>query len=218
MITLSPNNVSHVLCLGAHADDIEIGCGGTILSWLRENPQLHVTWVVWSSTPDRVREAQLSAEAFLGSCAERSIEICQFRDAYFPANWSAIKRSFEELANRVTPQVVLTHRLEDRHQDHRIVSELTWNTFRNHLILEYEIPKYEGDLGQPNCYLPISADDAQLKTDYLMSFFASQRSKDWFTPSTFEAMLRLRGLECRSPSGLAEAFTCRKLQLGIASF
>jgi len=211
MQPLQVSQLNSVLCLGAHADDIEIGCGGTLLKWLATRPDLQVTWIVWSAATERRQEAERSAEQFLSGTAHRAVSIENFRDAYFPSDWAAIKQRFGELAATCRPDVVFTHRLEDRHQDHRVLAELTWNTFRDHLILEYEIPKFEGDLGQPNFYVPISQEIANRKVALLHEFFPTQSSKDWFSESTFQALHRIRGLECRSPSGFAEAFSARKL-------
>lgn len=208
---LQVSQLNSVLCLGAHADDIEIGCGGTLLKWLAARPDLQVTWVVWSAVTERRQEAERSAEQFLSGAAQRQISIENFRDAYFPADWAAIKQRFGEIAATCQPDVIFTHRLADRHQDHRVLAELTWNAFRDHLILEYEIPKFEGDLGQPNFYVPISQEIADRKVALLHEFFPTQSSKDWFSESTFQALHRIRGLECRSASGLAEAFSARKL-------
>lgn len=203
----------HVLCLGAHADDIEIGCGGTLLHLLQTHPDVHVSWVVLSAEGPRRTEAQRSADSFLRQAGSREIHIADFTDCFFPAQWQAIKHRFAQWSADWSPDLVLTHRLEDRHQDHRVVAELTWNAFRNHTVLEYEIPKYEGDLGTPNLYVPLAAAICQDKLDRLMAAFPSQADKYWFAPETFWALLRLRGLECRSSSHLAEGFTARKLQL-----
>lgn len=200
-----------VLCLGAHADDIEIGCGATLLQWIEQHPQLRVTWVVWSAAGARAAEAADSARSFLAGVRQHEVFVEEFRDAYFPAQWQAIKQRLSIIADQVQPDVVLTHRLEDRHQDHRVIAELTWNAFRNHLLLEYEIPKFEGDLTTPNFYVPVSAKLVARKAELLNQHFASQAVKDWFSDSTFAALMRLRGLECRSPSGYAEAFHARKL-------
>ena len=203
-----------VLCLGAHADDIEIGCGASLLDWFERHPNLHVTWVVWSAAGERRAEARKSAEAYLEPLLREhraKILIENFRDAYFPADWADIKQRMAQLATECQPDLVLTHRLEDRHQDHRVLAELTWNAFRDQVVLEYEIPKFEGDLGQPNLYVPVSTTSGQRKVELLHEFFITQTSKDWFTDSTFHALMRLRGLECRAPSGLAEAFYARKL-------
>lgn len=202
-----------VLCLGAHGDDIEIGCAGTLLRWMREFDRVEVGWAVFSASGSRGEEARASAEDLLRPAASTEIVLGDFHDAHLPADFARAKAFAAELRQRIDPDVVLTHRLDDRHQDHRLVAELTWQHWRDHLILEYEVPKYEGDLGQVNTYLPVSRDDATLKTRHLARHFGSQRSKDWFDDETFLALMRLRGLECRSPSGLAEAFLARKTVL-----
>lgn len=201
-----------ILCLGSHSDDIEIGCGGTILRWLSINPNLEVVWVVFSSNKERAREARKSAELFLGKAKRKEIIVNDFRDGFFPFDGPKIKEFFEGL-KRVSPDLILTHSRKDAHQDHRQIAELTWNTFRNHLILEYEIPKYDGDLGQPSVFVPLESEMCNRKVDYLMEAFESQRTKRWFQKDTFFALLRLRGMECNAPSGYAEAFYCRKLVL-----
>lgn len=202
-----------VLCLGAHCDDIEIGCGGTILRLIQDYPQLAVHWVVFSSNPQRATEARKSAEIFLKHAGGQSIVIKEFRNGYFPAVSTEIKDYFEELKSAIQPDVILTHCRHDLHQDHRTLSELTWNTFRNHLILEYEIPKYDGDLGTPNLYMPLTENQWRSKIDTLMACFPSQHDKHWFEPQTFAALMRLRGIESNAPSGYAEAFYCRKASL-----
>ncbi len=202
-----------VLCLGAHSDDIEIGCGGTLLRWLQERRAVEVQWAVFCAGGERGTEARRSAEHLLAGATESDIALGSFPDAHLPTQLEAVKAFAGSLAARFRPDVVLTHRLEDRHQDHRTVAEVTWQTWRNHLIFEYEIPKYEGDLGQPNVYVPLDTAVASAKVDHLLTHFGSQRSKDWFTPSTFEALMRLRGIECRAPAGVAEAFHARKVVL-----
>jgi LmbE family N-acetylglucosaminyl deacetylase len=201
-----------ILCLGAHSDDIEIGCGGTILRLLSENPNTEVVWVVFSSNLEREREARNSAELFLAQAKRKEVIVKDFRDGFFPFDGPKIKEFFEGL-KRVSPDLVLTHNRKDAHQDHRQIAELTWNTFRNHLVLEYEIPKYDGDMGQPNVFVPLESDAYNRKVDYLMEAFGSQRAKSWFQRDTFFALMRLRGMECNSPSGYAEAFFGRKLVL-----
>jgi LmbE family N-acetylglucosaminyl deacetylase len=201
-----------ILCLGSHSDDIEIGCGGTVLRLLSGNPNLEVVWVVFSSNKEREREARKSAELFLAQAKQKEIIVNDFRDGFFPFDGPKIKEFFEGL-KKVSPDLILTHNRKDAHQDHRQIAELTWNTFRNHLILEYEIPKYDGDLGQPSVFVPLESDVCNRKVDYLMEAFESQRTKCWFQKDTFFALLRLRGMECNAPSGYAEAFYCRKLVL-----
>ncbi|MGH8658847.1 MAG: PIG-L deacetylase family protein [Gammaproteobacteria bacterium] len=207
----SEAKIREVLCLGAHADDIEIGCGGTILYLAEKYPRTNVRWIVFSATKDRQKEAQQSAARFLESVRLRDIIVHEFKDGFFPYTGDKIKEVFEELKNGPSPDVIFTHTSGDRHQDHRLVSELTWNTFRDHLILEYEIPKYDGDIGSPNVFVHLSKRLCTLKIDCLMAYFATQTNKHWFTRETFEAILRLRGIESRAPENFAEAFYCRKL-------
>jgi len=199
-----------VLCLGAHSDDIEIGCGGALLTLRAERPDTRIRWVVWSAAANRGKEARRGAARFLGTAAREAVRLHTFRDGFFPAQFEGIKEAFEALARDFSPDLVLTHARDDRHQDHRVVSDLTWNTFRNQLVLEYEIPKWDGDLGRPNFYVPLTRRVAQRKIAHLMRTFASQRSKDWFCEETFLGIMRLRGNECRSQSGVAEAFSARK--------
>ena len=206
--------LTHVLCLGAHSDDIEIGCGGTILSLLQTSSALTVTWVVFGAQGTRVEEAQHSAESFLAAAAKREIVIHGFRDGFFPYTGAQIKETFEALKARISPDLVFTHYRHDLHQDHRLISELTWNTFRDHLVLEYEIPKYDGDLGVPNLFVPLEETLCRRKIDILVTSFASQRDKRWFSEDLFRSLLRLRGMECNSPSAYAEAFYGRKLVVG----
>lgn len=201
-----------LLCVGAHSDDLEIGCAGTIMQWLGSR-SCEVDWVVFSGEGERTSEAHASASALLRRAQQTRIEICAFRDGFFPAAYSQIKDKFEELKARINPHVVLTHWLQDRHQDHRVVAELTWNTFRNHCVLEYEIPKYDGDLGNPGVYVPLRKAIAERKVAHLERHFGTQRSRYWFNRETFLSLARLRGLECRASSGLAEAFHARKLVL-----
>ena len=200
-----------VLCLGAHCDDIEIGAGATLLRMIAEQPRLTVHWVVFSSTPIRAAEARASAGDFLAGAGSVDLHIKTFTDGFFPAESAAIKRDFEELKAGVTPDLVLTHCRDDRHQDHRTISELTFNTFRDHLVLEYEIPKYDGDLGQPNCFVPVNDAHRAFKVETILRRYTSQRTKEWFTAETFNALMRLRGVECRSRTGYAEAFHARKI-------
>ncbi len=199
-----------VLCIGAHSDDIEIGCAGTLLRWVREYPQLHVIWLVLSARGARAAEARRSARTLMRRAASLDVVVGDFEDAHFPVEFRELKTFLADLRRRCDPQVVLTHGLDDRHQDHRLVAEMTWQHWRDHLVLEYEIPKYEGDLGQPNLYAPLPAALAERKIAHLERHFGTQRSKDWFSDSTFRSLMRLRGVECRAPSGYAEAFTCRK--------
>lgn len=206
------SNPLRVLCLGSHSDDIEIGCGGTILRLLAEHQNLEVVWVVFSSTKEREQEARHSAELFLERAKKKEILINKFRDGFFPFDGAEIKNFCEGL-KRTTPDLIFTHYRNDAHQDHRLIEQLTCNTFRNHLILEYEIPKYDGDLGQPNFFVPLEQEIYQKKIRYLMEAFPTQRGKPWFEQETFLALMRLRGMECVAPSGYAEAFYCRKVVL-----
>jgi LmbE family N-acetylglucosaminyl deacetylase len=202
-----------LLCIGAHSDDIEIGCGGTVLTWLADMPAIEVTWAVLSAEGVRANEARRSAKALLARAKKREVIVADFRDCLMQSQYLEIKQHFENLRKHCSPDVILTHWLGDRHQDHRLVSELTWNTWRNHLILEYEIPKYEGDLVPTNIFVPVSKSIAQRKVSHLSRHFFSQSSKDWFGADTFLGLMRLRGLECRSASGFAEAFHGRKLTI-----
>src|SRR5262245_23976246 len=199
-----------VLCLGAHCDDIEIGCGGTLQRWRAAYPQVRFHCAVFSSEGERRGETE-AALARLLSPGEFTLEVHSFRGSYFPRHWAEIKDRFEMLKANLDPDVILTHRLEDRHQDHRVLAELTWNTFRDHLILEYEIPKYDGDLGQPNLYVPLPEAMVNRKIGALLESFPTQRTRSWFTADTFRGLMRLRGVECNAPSGFAEAFHARKL-------
>lgn len=202
----------NVLCLGAHSDDIEIGCGGTILRLIQEYPNCTFHWVVFSAIGVRKSEAECAAGLFAGSRL-KLLSLKEFRDGFLPFTGTEIKAYFEELKQTVSPDLILTHQRRDAHQDHRLLSELTWNTFRNHFILEYEIPKYDGDLGQPTVFMPLDEELCERKVNYLMEAFPSQQSRAWFEKSTFRAIMRLRGMESNAPSGCAEAFYCRKLLL-----
>jgi len=202
-----------VLCIGAHSDDIEIGCAGTLLRWLHDFPSVEVTWVVLSAAGARAFEARRSAEALLRRAKSLEIVLGDFEDANLPGDFARAKAFLAAVRARTQADVVLTHRLEDRHQDHRLLAEMTWQTWRDHLILEYEIPKYEGDLGQPNVFVSLSATFAERKVRHLLRHFGSQRSKDWFRAETFEGLMRIRGIECRAHSGFAEAFHARKMYL-----
>jgi LmbE family N-acetylglucosaminyl deacetylase len=203
-----------VLCLGCHSDDIEIGCGGTVLQWLSSHKSLEIVWVVFSSGgSDREKEARACAALFLEQAKKKEVMIKDFRDGFFPFDGTNIKNVFEDELKKTSPDVILTHNGKDAHQDHRQIAELTWNTFRDHLILEYEVPKYDGDMGRPNVFVPLNADVSKKKVSYLMEAFQSQRSKRWFQEDTFFSLMRLRGMECNAPSGHAEAFYCRKLVL-----
>lgn len=208
------DGIDSVLAIGCHSDDIEIGCGGTIVALLERNPQLEITWVVLSAAGEREAEARASSTAFLaGAEREPRLILESFRDSFFPYVGAEIKEAFERLKQEVSPQLVLTHAGTDLHQDHRLVNELTWNTFRNHLILEFEIPKYDADLGTPNVFVPLDESLVRHKVALLLQHFGTQRSRHWFTEDLFLGLMRLRGIEANSPTGYAEAFRCRKLQL-----
>ncbi len=202
-----------VLAIGCHADDIEIGCGGTMLELTRMHPQCEVDWVVLAAPGEREEEARASAEAFLAAAAVSRVEVHPYRDGFLPYSGGEVKQVFEDLKRRVEPQLVLTHTRSDLHQDHRLACELTWNTFRNHLIFEYEIPKFDGDLGTPNVFMALSAEIVEEKLALLERHFPSQSQKHWFDRDTFSGLMRLRGMESVAPERFAEAFTCRKLVL-----
>ncbi len=208
-----PGEALRVLAIGAHADDIEIGCGGLILTLIAKTRPVFVDWCVLSATEVRAREARASAAAFLEGCGGSEISVEGFTDGFFPYEGAALKRWFETLKGRPSPDLVLTHTRRDRHQDHREVANLTWNTFRDHLVLEYEIPKYEGDLETPNLYVPLTEDVVARKVELLLESFASQREKPWFDAESFRSMCRLRGIECASPTRYAEAFHAPKMVL-----
>lgn len=207
----APGKRLSVLCLGAHSDDIEIGVGATLLTMVGLGAQLDVQWCVLSGADDREREARASAAEFLSGAVRANVEVLPFKDGFFPEQGESIKSWFEALKMRINPQLILTHRRDDAHQDHRTVCRFTWNTFRDHCILEYEIPKWDGDIGQPNLYMPVSAEALQRKIELLNTHFGSQRSKQWFESETFRGLARLRGMECRAPERYAEAFFGRKL-------
>ena len=213
MIGFSFDNINNVLCLGAHSDDIEIGCGGTLLKLARQRPDIKVTWVVFSGKGARAREAKASAQTFLQGIKKSKIILKQFRISFFPFEGKAIKDYFEVLKRLPQPDLIFTHYRDDRHQDHRVLSDFAWNTWRNHLILEYEVPKYDGDLGVPNVFVPVPEDLCREKVDNLCRFFRTQNNKHWFASETFLGLMRLRGMECASPTNYAEAFYCRKLVL-----
>lgn len=198
-----------ILCLGAHSDDIEIGCGGTMLRLLRTHPNAAVHWVVFGTEGDRAKEARDSAARYLNDVPNAHVQIEAYPNSFFPEHWSAIKSVFERDIKPFEPTVVFTHYREDRHQDHRVISDLTWNTFRDQLILEYEIPKFDGDLGQPNLFVPLAKSIVDQKVRALMDMFDSQRSKHWFSEETFRGLMRLRGME--SAEHFAEAFYGRKV-------
>src|SRR5271154_3132597 len=202
----------NILCLGAHSDDIEIGCGGTILRLAEQYPNCTLHWIVFSASGVRAAEALRAAAMFAGATAIKGPVLKDFRDGFMPFLGAELKEAFEDL-KPISPDIIFTHTRQDAHQDHRLIAELTWNTFRDHLILEYEIPKYDGDLGQPNVFMPLDKKICDSKVGFLMEAFQTQRSKRWFDPQTFLGLMRLRGMECNAPSGYAEAFYCRKLVL-----
>jgi LmbE family N-acetylglucosaminyl deacetylase len=215
-LALGGRRALRILCLGAHSDDIEIGCGGTIARVLASNPCVQIRWVVFSATEGRDVEAQRSADRLLrpAACAQVSIE--DFRDGFFPYSGGEIKERFERLKAEPVPDIIFTHHGLDAHQDHRVISELTWNTFRHHFILEYEIPKYDGGLRTPNMFVPLDDRARRLKLDVLMDEFGTQRDKRWFTESLFDGLMRLRGVECASPTGYAEGFHSRKATFALS--
>jgi len=204
-----------VLCLGAHCDDIEIGCGGTILKLATAHQNLHICWVVFSSSSEREREARDSATAFLAEVVRKTVVIHALRDGYLPYLGGEVKDRFEQIKHEFSPDVIFTHYRHDLHQDHRLISELTWNTFRNHFILEYEIPKYDGDFGSPNVFVSLDENISEKKISLALKYFKTQQGRRWFSHDLFTAMLRLRGMEANTPTGYAEAFYCRKLLLGL---
>jgi LmbE family N-acetylglucosaminyl deacetylase len=205
--------ISSVLCVGAHGDDLEIGCSGTLMKLAEQGERIHVTWVVFSGDDVRATEARVSAMEVLRGFKTRDIVVKRFRDGFFPSLFDEIKDEFEALKRAVAPDVVFTHWRQDLHQDHRTIAELTWNTFRNHLILEYEIPKYDGDFGSPNVFVPLDEAMCRRKIDNIMGSFRSQQERQWFSADLFLSVLRVRGMEANAPSRYAEAFYCRKLSL-----
>jgi LmbE family N-acetylglucosaminyl deacetylase len=213
VIELPVQRLRSVLCLGAHCDDIEIGCGGTILRLLDANPGVDIRWIVFSGEPERAAEARTSAGAFLERATGARVDIEAFRERYFPYVATGVKEYFDALSAESAPDVIFTHYRADLHQDHRLLSELTYQAFRDQLILEYEIPKFDGDLGRPNVYVSLDAEQCERKLAAILHAFPSQRAKPWFTEETFRSLLRLRGVEAKADSGYAEAFHCRKLTL-----
>jgi LmbE family N-acetylglucosaminyl deacetylase len=213
VLKLFPKDLKTILCLGAHCDDLEIGCGGTLLRLAEEFPELSVYWIVFGSDHVRAREARESASKFLAGARKKTVVIKEFKNGFFPYSGAQIKEYFEQLKNEVQPDMIFTHFREDLHQDHRVISELTWNTFRDHFILEYEIVKYDGDLGRTNLFVPLPEEVWRRKIDYIDASFESQKSKPWFTRDTFQAIMRLRGVESNSASGYAEGFYCRKARI-----
>jgi LmbE family N-acetylglucosaminyl deacetylase len=211
MLKTEFRSVSYVLCLGAHADDIEIGCGGTVLRLVSQYPGAHFHWIVFSASGRRKEEAEASAGRFLRNARSQRVQVMAFRDGFFPYVGADIKEFFERVKSEANPDLIFSHHGHDRHQDHRLLAELTWNTFRDHLIWEYEIPKYDGDLGSPSVFVQLTREERRRKIDLLLAGFPSQATKRWFSEETFDAILRLRGVESNSPSGYAEGFYCRKL-------
>lgn len=203
-----------ILCLGAHCDDIDLGCGGTLLKLIEERARISVDWVVFSGNRQRKAELRRSARRFLRGAAASSVVDHDFRDGHFPGQFTAIKEAFETLKEGPAPDLIFTHHLLDRHQDHRIIAELTWNTFRRHCILEYEIPKYDGGLTTPNVHVELRPSQVERKVRILLECYGSQRARQWFTGDTFRAILRLRGVESGAPTGWAEGFHGNKLLLG----
>ncbi len=216
MLALSPSGdgapLRRVLAIGCHSDDIEIGCGGTLLGLTRSRPDVEVTWVVLGAEGARAAEARTSAEDFLSGAASSEIFVHGFKDAYMPYYGESVKEAFEDL-KQIQPDLVLTHTRDDLHQDHRLACELTWNTFRDHLILEYEVPKWDGDLGRPNLYVPLTEDVVADKLELVLRHFPTQAGKHWYDDETFRGLMRLRGLECAAPSRYAEAFYAPKALL-----
>jgi LmbE family N-acetylglucosaminyl deacetylase len=211
VLTLGPQQpLRRLLAIGAHSDDIEIGCGGTILRLIREHPDLEVCWMVMSAHAARREEAEASASSILSGAARRQVVLHGFRDGFLPYEGAAPKERFEEIKAAFEPDLILTHYSADAHQDHRLVSELTWNTFRDHLILEFEIPKYDGDLGKPNLYVRLDESLVAAKVAHLLQHFQSQHGRRWFTEDLFRGLMRVRGMECNAPSGFAEGFYARK--------
>ncbi len=210
-----PDQPLQILCLGAHCDDIEIGCAGAVLSLVTAYPHAKVTWVVFSSSPVRAAETKAAARTMFGDNDRYEIITFDHRDGFMPYDGAAVKEDFERLKDQPDPDLVFTHHRHDLHQDHRIVCDLTWNTFRNHLVLEYEVPKYDGDLGRPNTFVPLTREVAEKKIDALLTSYPSQAGKPWFDRELFLATLRLRGMECNASSGLAEAFHAPKMRLGF---
>ncbi len=204
-----------VLLIGAHCDDIEIGLGATIKRLCTQHPDAHILWVTLNANEVRAAETRAASARLLAEAHNTKLIIKNFRESYFPYAGAELKDFFETLKAEIVPDLVFTHRRDDLHQDHRVVNELTWNTFRDHLILEYEIPKYEGDLRTPNVYVPFTREEIDTKIEMLMDCFATQHSRHWFTPETFRATARLRGIECNAPGGFAEGFHCRKSVLAI---
>ena len=213
-IALKHRKRLNILCLGAHCDDIEIGCGGSLLKFQQSFTDTDFRWVVFSSDSERENEARTCAAKLLSRATRKCVEMHRYRNGYCPSIRGELKDYFEELKKEFVPDLVFTHYGEDLHQDHRVISELTWNTFRKNLILEYEIPKYDGDFGSPNLFITLDKTVCDRKIAGILSSFKSQSEKHWFTKELFQSVLRLRGMECASPTGYAEAFYCKKMILG----
>ena len=206
----------HILCLGAHCDDIEIGCGGTILSLIQKHVNIKITWVVFSSTPSRKLEAEKGAQLFTEGAKDIDLHIFEFRDGFLPYEGEAVKEAFEQIKQEISPpDIIFTHYRHDLHQDHRQVSELTWNTWRNHTIFEYEIPKWDGDMGRPNSFVHLDQKTGKKKLALLQEAYNTQQSKAWFTDDLFWSLMRIRGMESNSPSTISEAFHARKTVLDL---
>lgn len=217
MLQLTPSQLKsglRILCLGAHSDDIEIGCGGTILKIAESG--VEVQWVVFSADKTRKQEALRSANLFLKGVGRKKVVVKNFRESFFPHQGAHIKDFFEELKREYAPDIIFTHYRHDLHQDHRTIGDLTWNTFRNHLVLEYEVPKYDGDLGTPNLFVCLNQALCDQKISHILTSFRTQATKHWFTEDTFRAILRLRGVESSAPGKYAEAFHCRKAIIGVS--
>jgi LmbE family N-acetylglucosaminyl deacetylase len=214
VIACNFEKVRRILCLGAHSDDIEIGCGGSVLQLTAQAANLEFYWIVFSSSPERAAEAHRSAAAFLRRAREKTVIVKSFRDGFLPYEGVAVKECFEELKGTFEPDLIFTHFGHDLHQDHRLVCDLTWNTFRHHLILEYEIPKFDADLRSPNFFVPLSASNCRKKSRLLLRHFPTQRRKPWFSEDLFQGLMRLRAVEAGSPTRFAEGFHCRKMLLG----
>ena len=208
MISCRLSQIKRILCFGAHSDDIEIGCGGSIIKLISENPDAEVRWFIFSADRNRGREARKSAAEFLDGARVSKVQLFRFHESYFPGQWTLIKDAVEKIRMQYNPDLIFTHFHEDRHQDHRVLSDLAWNAFRDHLILEYEVPKYDGDVGQPNFYVPLAKRTCESKIEIILRNFKTQASKNWFSADVFFGMLRIRGIECASR--YAEAFYCRK--------
>ena len=202
-----------ILCLGAHCDDIEIGCGGTLSRLMQDHPIDFVKWVVFASTETRKQEAITSASIFLEPAKEKDIVVFDYRDAFLNYSGIEVKEKFESIKKEINPDLIFTHYRDDRHQDHRLLSDFTWNTFRQHFILEYEIPKFDGDLGIPNFFIQLSEEQVNKKIRIILDSFKSQAEKHWFDKETFQALMRVRGMESASLGKYAEAFYARKVIL-----